>query len=101
MRNKRFYKTTIRNVIRIFRVLKQANRDGEGSLTVSEIARRARLHKWTVSRSIDLWMSHFVEVISPEELSQIGLTLKLVRLSNPRMNEKQVLRHLRYSRLVL
>lgn len=89
-----FYRNTKANVLRIFRALKKSRDDGEDYLSVSEIARRTGLHRWTVSRTIDLWMSHFVEVIIPEELEHIGLKIKLIRLANPRVTEDGVLRSL-------
>jgi len=98
MGRNRFYKRSISNVIKIFRVLKQAEKENEGMLTVSEIARRTKLHKWTVSRTIDLFMSHFVEIFSPDELEYIGMRVKLVRLVEPKLKEEQIIRYLRYSR---
>ena len=89
-----FYRKTISNVLKIFRVLKKAEEEGRGPLTVSEIARESGLHKWTVSRTVDIWMSHFVESTVLEELEDIGLKIKLVRLSKPDITEEQILRGL-------
>jgi hypothetical protein len=93
MQNK-FYKNTARNVIKIFRILKEAGKE-EGVITVSEIAKRTGLHKWTVSRTIDLWMSNFLDIVMPEELESMGMRVKLVKLSNQDMTEEQVLRSLK------
>ena len=60
-------------MLKIFRILKEAQNEGDGYLNISEIARRAGLHRWTVSRTIDLWMSCIAEIIIPEELEQVGL----------------------------
>lgn len=89
-----FYKKTRLNVIKIFRVLKEAQESSSGPLTIGEIARRTGLHKWTVSRTVDVWMDHFVESRVLEELEDVGLKLKLVELTNPNITEEQVLRSL-------
>jgi hypothetical protein len=91
---KRFYKNTKVNAIRIFRVLKQAYMEDRGPITVSEIARLTSLHKWSVSRTIDVWLHPGVESTVVEELEQVGLRIKLVRLKNPDMTEEQMLRGL-------
>jgi hypothetical protein len=88
----KFYKNTKSNAVKIFRVLKKSNALGEGHLSVSEIARRTGLHRWTVSRTVDLWMGHFVEIVIPEELEHVGLRIKLIRLANPEMDEKSMIR---------
>jgi hypothetical protein len=85
-----FYKNTIANVLKIFTVLKEAYYDGDGFLSVSEIARRAGLHKWTVSRTIDEWMPFLVEQISPEELEQIGMKIKFVKVLNPKLKDEDI-----------
>jgi len=90
----KFYKNTKGNVLTIFHILKEAQNEGDGYLNIREIARRAGLHRWTVSRTIDLWMSYIVEVIIPEELEQVGLRIKLVRLADPEITEKGVVRGL-------
>lgn len=95
MLKNRFYKNTVRNVVRIFRILKDAHEQGEGMITVSEIAKRTGLHKWTVSRTVDLWMANFLEIAMPDELEEVGLRIKLVKLGNPKMTEEQVLRTLK------
>lgn len=91
---RKLYKNTKGNVLKVFRILKEAQNDGESYLNISEIARRTALHRWTVSRTIDLWMSYIVEVIIPEELEQVGLRIKLVRLADPEITEKGVVRSL-------
>jgi hypothetical protein len=40
-------------------------------------------------------MAPFVEAIVPEELEDVGLKLKLVKLRSPEVGEEQVLRGLR------
>ena len=87
-----FYRGTRSNVSRIFKELKKAQEDGEGHLTVCEIARRTGLHRWTVSRTLDIWMSNFVEIIVPEELEHIGMSLKLVKLADAKLTEDSILR---------
>jgi hypothetical protein len=61
---------------------------------VGEIARETGLHKWTVSRTLDVWMAPFVDMVIPEELEDLGMKLKLVKLSNPGIKEEQVVRGL-------
>jgi DNA-binding IclR family transcriptional regulator len=95
MKRPRFYNNTKDNVLKIFNVLKEAHVGGEGYISVSEIARRTGLHHWTVSRTVDLWMQHFLDVVVPEELEQVGLKIKLVRLTNPNATENMVLRSMR------
>lgn len=91
---RQFYKNTVSNVRKIFYILKESSNNDEGYLNISEIARRADLHKWTVSRTIDIWMAPFLDVVIPEELDQVGLRIKLVRLSKPTTTEEQVMRAL-------
>lgn len=94
MARPKFYKNTVENVVRIYRVLKKAHEEDRGHLTVGEISREARLHKWTVSRTLDVWMSPFVDMVIPEELEDIGLKLKLVKIRDPKIPEEQVVRGL-------
>ena len=94
MARPRFYKNTIENVVRIYRVLQRAHQEDRGHMTVGEIARESRLHKWTVSRTLDVWMAPFIEMVIPEELEDVGLKLKLVRIRNPNVPEEQVVRGL-------
>jgi hypothetical protein len=92
---RQFYKNTVLNVRRIFTVLKESAAKDEGYLSVSEISRRSGLHKWIVSRTIDIWMSPYLDIVIPEELDQVGLKIKLVRLAKPGITEEQVMRSLR------
>ena len=91
---RQFYKNTVTNVRKIYTVLKASSENDEGYLSVSEIARRSGLHKWTVSRTIDIWMAPFLDVVIPEELDQVGLKIKLVQLAKPTITEDQVMRGL-------
>lgn len=92
------YKITNMNIIKIFKTLKEAGKEKEGFLTVSEIARRSRIHKWTVSRTIDLYMHSFLEVVQPVELEAIGLQAKLVKLKDPNMTSAHVINYLKFRR---
>ncbi|MBI4021253.1 MAG: MarR family transcriptional regulator [Candidatus Aenigmarchaeota archaeon] len=85
----KFYKNTRVNAVKILRAL----RDEDGPITVGEIARRTGLHKWVVSRTLDVWMDPFVEVTILQELEAVGLRMKLVKLRG-RPTEQQVLRAL-------
>ena len=89
-----FYKNTRTNSLKILQALKDAQVNGKDFLTVGEIARATGLHKWTVSRTVDLWMGPFVSVTVPQELEDIGLRLKLVKLVDPDISEEQLLRGL-------
>jgi DNA-binding IclR family transcriptional regulator len=91
----RHYKKTRTNVCKILRVLKQAPLEGKDYMTVGEIAKGSGLHKWTVSRTLDLFMHPFIDMIVPEELERVGLKIKLVKLKNPDINEERVLIGLR------
>lgn len=82
----KFYKNTTQNVKKIYRVL----REERDPLTVGEIARRANLHKWVVSRTLDVWMHPFVEMTIVEELEMVGLKMKLVRLKDAYTEEQVV-----------
>lgn len=85
----KFYKSTKGNVVKILQALKGT----EGPVTVGEIARRTGLHKWIVSRTLDVWMAPFVDIAVVEELEAVGLKLKLVKLKG-NYTEEQVLRGL-------
>ncbi len=89
------YKVTGHNVMKMFKSLKEASDCGEGFLTVSELARRAGLHKWTVSRTLDLYMAPIVEIVQPPELESLGMQVKFVKLSDPAMTKEQVVSYLR------
>jgi hypothetical protein len=91
---RQFYKNTVTNVRKIFTVLKESSQNDEGYLSVSEISRRSGLHKWIVSRTIDIWMAPYLDIVIPEELDQVGLKIKLVRLLKPTITEDQVMRSL-------
>lgn len=95
MANNKFYKTTSMNVLKIYRYLKGCQNNGTDFSTVGEISRGTGLHKWTVSRTLDIWMSPVIEMTIPEELEDVGLKLKLVKLTNPGLSEEQVLRLLK------
>lgn len=94
MADKKYYKNTLKNVIRIFNLLKKSEEDGE-LMTISKISRLSGLHKWTVSRTVDLYMSQYVDIIIPEGFEDVGLRIKFVKLKNPDMKEEQVLRFLK------
>jgi len=87
-----FYKNTKKNAIKILRVLKKSHELGEGYMSVSEVARRTGLHRWTVSRTLDVWMGPFVEMVIPEELEYVGLKIKLVRLASPEITEEGMIK---------
>ena len=75
-------------------MLRKAHDEDRGHLTVGEISRESKLHKWTVSRTLDVWMAPFVEMVIPEELEDIGLKIKLVKIRNPNIPVEQVVRGL-------
>lgn len=83
----KFYKSTKTNVVKIFKMLKEQ----DGPVTVGEIARQTGLHKWVVSRTLDIWMAPFVDVTILEELEAVGLRMKLVKLKG-NYTEQQLLR---------
>ena len=91
---RQFYKNTVSNVRKIFYVIKESAKNDEGYLSVSEIARRSGLHKWIVSRTIDIWMAPFLDIVIQEELDQVGLKIKLIRLENANTTEEQIMRAL-------
>ncbi len=91
---KRFYRNTVENVVKIFRFLKKCEEEDRGHVTVGEIARATGLHKWIVSRTVDLWMQHVVEEIIPEELEDVGIRIKLIKLRDRGITEEAVLRGL-------
>jgi hypothetical protein len=94
MQRKSYYKNTIKNVMQIFNLLKKSEQNGE-ILTVSKISKLTGLHKWTVSRTLDLYMSPYVEITIPEGFEDVGFKIKFVKLKNPNMKKEQVLRFLR------
>lgn len=94
MSKKGYYKNTVKNAIQIFNSLKKAALKNE-LLTVSKISKMTGLHKWTVSRTLDLYMAPYVEIVVPEGFEDVGLTIKFIRLKNPDMTKEQVLRFLK------
>lgn len=90
----KYYKKTLKNVILIFNCLKESETKGE-MMTVSKIAKKTGLHKWTVSRTIDLYMSQYVEITVPEGFDDVGLSIKFIRLDKPDMTKEQALRFLK------
>jgi len=94
MQRKEYYKKTVKNVIQIFNCMKMAEEKGE-MLTISKISKMTGLHKWTVSRTIDLYMSQYVEILIPEGFDDVGLKIKFVKLKNPNMTREQALRFLK------
>jgi len=94
MAEREFYKNTVKNVIQIFSLLKETAENGQ-LLTVSKIAKATGLHKWTVSRTLDLYMSPYVEITVPEGFDDVGLKIKFVRLKNKNMTREHVLRFLK------
>ncbi|MFQ5647818.1 MAG: hypothetical protein ACE5FW_01150 [Candidatus Aenigmatarchaeota archaeon] len=93
MEKGRAAKSTKLNILRILRVLKDAQVEGEEFLTINKIARRTGIHKWSVSRTVDLYMP-YVNAKAIAELETIGLQAKLVQLSEPSITEEQALRYL-------
>ncbi len=90
----KFYKNTKSNALKIFRFLKKCEDEDRGHVTVGEISRATGLHKWIVSRTVDLWMQHVVEEIIPEQLEDVGLKIKLIKLKDPNITEAHLLRGL-------
>ena len=100
MEGSKHYKNTTKNVLKIFKVLKDAEKAGESFLTVSKISRLTNIHKWSVSRTLDLYMSPYIEMLTPEGFEDVGLQIKFVRLKNPNMTEKHALRFLKIGNLL-
>jgi hypothetical protein len=100
MNEKKFYKNTIKNVLKIFNVLKNFEKKEEGFLTVSKLSKLTGLHKWTVSRTLDLYMHPFVDIITPEGFEDVGLQIKFIKLKNVKIKEEQVLRFLKFSKII-
>jgi hypothetical protein len=94
MNKKGYYKKTLKNVMQILNLLKKNEKTGE-LLTISRISKLTGLHKWTVSRTLDLHMQNFVEITIPDGFEDVGLHIKFVRLKNPGITREQVLRFLR------
>jgi len=100
MAKRTHYKGTNINIAKIYKALKSAASEKEGFVTVSEIARRSGIHKWTVSRTIDLYMGGIVESVKPEELEAIGLQAKLVKLKDPNLTPQQLVSYLKMRRSI-
>ena len=94
MTRKSYYKNTVKNVILILNLLKKSEQDGE-LLTISKISKLTGLHKWTVSRTIDLYMFPYIEIMIPEGFEDVGLKIKFVKLKDPDIKKEQVLRFLK------
>ena len=94
MGEKNYYKNTVKNVIQIFNLLKKSEKTGD-LLTISKISKFTGLHKWTVSRTLDLYMSPYVEISIPEGFEDVGLKIKFIKLKDPNMSKEQVLRFLK------
>lgn len=95
-----YYKNTNLNIMKIFKTLQAAAQAGESFLPVSQIARRSKMHKWTVSRTVDLYMHSLLEIVKPEALEAIGLQAKLVRLKDPNLTTKQLINYLKLRRKI-
>ena len=91
MKRKGYYRKTIKNVVQILNLLKKCEKTGE-MLTISKIAKITGLHKWTVSRTLDIHMKNFVEVVVPDGFEDVGLQIKFIRLKRPDITKEQVLR---------
>jgi hypothetical protein len=98
MAEEKFYKNTVVNVLKILKCLKMAEKEENDVLTVSKISKMTKLHKWTVSRTLDLYMHPFVEIVIPEGFEDVGLQIKFIRLKDPGIPEKRVLDFLRFSK---
>ncbi|MEE9322944.1 MAG: hypothetical protein V3U72_00210 [Candidatus Aenigmarchaeota archaeon] len=94
MARKSYYRNTVKNVMQILSLLKKSEQSGE-LLTVSKISKLSGLHKWTVSRTLDLYMSQYVEITIPEGFEDVGLKIKFVKLKNPNITKEQVMRFLK------
>ena len=94
MPKKSYYKKTVKNVMQILDLLKKTEQSDE-ILTISKISKLTGLHKWTVSRTLDLYMSPYIEVTVPEGFEDVGLKIKFVKLKNSNITKEQVLRFLK------
>lgn len=93
MKKRKYYRNTLKNVMQIVSLLKKSEKGGE-MLTVSKISKLTGLHKWTVSRTLDIYMSPFVEILIPEGFEDVGLKIKFIKLKDPKITKEQVLRFL-------
>ncbi|NIO21487.1 MAG: hypothetical protein GTN76_12290 [Candidatus Aenigmarchaeota archaeon] len=80
--------------MQILNLLKKYEKTGE-LLTISKISKLTGMHKWTVSRTLDLYMQNFVEITIPDGFEDVGLHIKFVRLKRPDITKEQVLRLLK------
>jgi hypothetical protein len=96
----KYYKKTVNNVVKIFNILKEYEKGEKGFLTVSKISKISGLHKWTVSRVLDLYLYPYIEITTPEHLDEVGLNLKLVRLKGQNLNIENLIRYLELSRKI-
>lgn len=84
-------KTTRKHVVTILEALKEAQKEGEEFLTISKISRMTGIHKWTVSRVIDMYCP-YISVRMIEELEALGLQAKMVQLEDPAITSEQAMR---------
>lgn len=96
----KYYKKTVNNVVKIFNILKEYEKEEKGFLTVSKISKISGLHKWTVSRVLDLYLYPYIEITTPEHLDEVGLNLKLVKLKDQNLNIENLIRYLELSRKI-
>lgn len=88
---KRVNTKTKYNILKILNTLRKAHRAGE-LLTVNRIAKSTGMHKWSVSRTLDLYMSPYVSVRIIEELEALGMNAKIISLAKPDITDEQALR---------
>ncbi|MBN2043248.1 MAG: hypothetical protein JW754_05605 [Candidatus Aenigmarchaeota archaeon] len=100
MNREKYYRNTLINTLKIFNCLKDHENEGEGFLTISKISKITKLHKWTVSRTLDLYMHPLIEMIIPEGFEDVGLQIKFIRLKNPDITKEQVLRLLKFNKII-
>lgn len=88
---KKVSKKTRLNILKILNVLRKAHKE-EAFLTVNRIAKLTGMHKWSVSRILDLYMSPYVSIKIIEELEALGMNAKLITLAKPDITDEQALR---------
>ena len=88
---KRINTNTKYSILKILRVLRKAHSEGD-ILTVNRIAKATGLHKWSVSRILDLYMSPYVSVKVIEELEALGMNAKIISLAKPDITDEQAMR---------
>ena len=89
MARKKVAGKTKEHILKILKVLRKAYREGE-TMSVNKIAKATGIHKWSVSRILDLYMP-YVDVRVIPELEALGLSAKIIVLANPRITDKQAL----------